>query len=1756
MPKKAKNKRAASNGSSIVSSRAKTEMTDDGWSTSSGKSTYQPTDGQKTKNGNPIHAKLEPTDGQKMNSSNPAERSRGGQKTNSSKPADRSKSIERPKSAYGGTDRTLRRSRSNSVASRREGQAHQSLDLGLAGRKSRSNSVASRYTSRNLEDEDRPKVTLDSPERIRHLIKRQVLVLLEPDKDLVEGTFKEIETQSPFFYLILENAMLNKESLPSFRVNWEDVHSIREKPRTELKSRNPTPAPSIHGKTSEDLFDEDTKSHRSRSLLEDKPYLQAKEDALKQTCNCLGGCEDSEECICCDCVTLAPNRRCGCCDCLADKGSDKRCDCCFCRLKQAQQKNAQLGRCKNAHISEDSASEPSSPDSQEDVEPASSTQINIWDTTSMRSFRDLLQVNQMEIEAEEIERFKQMEASGHHNKANDSVELTLELHVKAKDFIKQFKRRLMKECQIAMTDSRAPDIRSIIIQAADATMMSPDVDKIQTWKFPEKYNFLDESELAAIFRLVLTRGSKLKTPASQHGFTDILLFEPAKIKWINSAQKLVQKELCETLISGKEADYVARLQQAAKENGIMFSNARIKLTFTKLPKNISDPQFWEEQWTKLASDPISRVPLAWDRPAKLAHPELKSFPKSGFLIQDHQEELETVKSKQIHIPYNEDGSFDRFYLEMLHKDNALKIAGFTEWMNKTGVSRQACEQNVKICYSKKITDRTAESLEYWQQKYNLACKTKIQSFEQWFDSEGCQLRMERAKLKPPSPEQVRSAKNHIVDSMAVDSIPSESLLDDPNCSPPNALDKLSKMHQEAAEFMDSLNTRNREIVYNTFRLWKQSYPRESFKAMALRAHAPLLAAYLEDNDKEAENHISFLQLPSPPESEQDWSNLFAAQCIQVPTQNNLPREEELALRANFTNIVKSKALDSITPEDFKEFGRLRHVYIGRQPMVPPEVYKILRIPTNDNLTAVYVLWRRLYIARCEAAKGYTFEFPVKEWDKYPWIALLCDSRVTKTFNWDDIDGLQFWWAHKDTSYQKLQTESFANLYNNFVRPLERLFALDMPLNEKLQSALHSRDATEDLSTFLLKLIGWEEWPLALSQKTVIEELSKIRATPVAMFSRADMMAQPIKMHKKVDCYPTNTNSYKSQSVREDLRRRGININKIFRIETKFELDEKAKDLGESLIEAIATVEAGHEQLRALVIKKGYTLDFSLRQDLEKAEIKAKKTLDSKKEELFKLWKEFQRVLEKRAAQRYACKPVTTEDVVGLENMKNSELIDKYLFCRNAQKDLIDMLRYPKFKLSEQVHRKIEQLQDFHIKERMELIDKIRDYELKIRDIIHTMDVIHVILDSRAVAIERYEKDWKVLKRLKRMAQEMSSASEPSSTRCPSPPRKRSPRDRSRSRTPMPNWWEEDEKPRTYLRHGESIKALKYLGKPKTSEETSDKAYRPVGWSERTKEAKDFDKQVKSSTRTAAPDWSDDEDMEQNWTQKKLSAAKEKPQEDSWTTVEPPKRSWMPKGSWAEKNRHNRFPDKIQLWDGRDPAPEWAKDDGSIKEIHLIDPFVDITDLKNTIDKMFYKALPINTYWAHMRVELEAQLRHDGSPYQLVITERKSHKKELLGGQGEPMVRKVEIPFRQLAVIQSTVDLVDDLKLRPRAEESVATDYFSLTHPKKQDVAVTISVGLLQHGKSLERMVTITTTHCPKRWQEHVESIQIPWMHWPRFLWYFNKIKLEMEARDNDCRKSKDKLNRLREERHNEWEMEHGSRPFTYKPKHVKADVHQ
>ena len=180
------------------------------------------------------------------------------------------------------------------------------------------------------------------------------------------------------------------------------------------------------------------------------------------------------------------------------------------------------------------------------------------------------------------------------------------------------------------------------------------------------------------------------------------------------------------------------------------------------------------------------------------------------------------------------------------------------------------------------------------------------------------------------------------------------------------IDRLAQMHADAATFMDSLNNKTRVAIFKTYQKWRSSYVREDFKMMALRLHSSLLASYLMEEDKTAENSISFMELETPPESEQDLTALFTNQCTRLPPRSSMDQlaEEEGALMANFILPYKMDTLDRIKPDDFKPFGKLRHIYIRRQAVIPDEVYRILKIDRRlYNQDIIKIIWRHLYRAR-------------------------------------------------------------------------------------------------------------------------------------------------------------------------------------------------------------------------------------------------------------------------------------------------------------------------------------------------------------------------------------------------------------------------------------------------------------------------------------------------------------------------------------------------------------------------------------------------------------------------------------------------------------------------------------------------------------------------------------------------------------------------------------------------------------------------
>jgi len=263
--------------------------------------------------------------------------------------------------------------------------------------------------------------------------------------------------------------------------------------------------------------------------------------------------------------------------------------------------------------------------------------------------------------------------------------------------------------------------------------------------------------------------------------------------------------------------------------------------------------------------------------------------------------------------------------------------------------------------------------------------------------------------------------------------------------------------------------------------------------------------------------------------------------------------------------------------------------------------------------------------------------------------------------------------------------------------------------------------------------------------------------------------------KKVFCSASKTCNYKEFSIREELRRKGIKLNKIFRTPTKEENNELLNELVVSIREAISEHESIQDQAKRVRIKKGYTIQAKTLLKLDSEEQQLRDNLNNNCITLMKLWRDLKSKIEYRASQRYEDRDITLEDLQKLEDKSSTELLRLYQIDKDSQKELVSLIREPKKKLMELNSNAITHNLNLFNKDMLDevaqYLNQLKSHETKVRETLHEMDCIHHILEARGVPSHRYEREWKVLQRMKPQAPSSSSTSA-TSTSTTQPPKKR------------------------------------------------------------------------------------------------------------------------------------------------------------------------------------------------------------------------------------------------------------------------------------------------------------------------------------------------------------------------------------------------
>jgi hypothetical protein len=311
--------------------------------------------------------------------------------------------------------------------------------------------------------------------------------------------------------------------------------------------------------------------------------------------------------------------------------------------------------------------------------------------------------------------------------------------------------------------------------------------------------------------------------------------------------------------------------------------------------------------------------------------------------------------------------------------------------------------------------------------------------------------------------------------------------------------RTTQLREEAKHFMNSLTEQVRQKLTPLYCRWKSGFPTQPFDQMVVQSAGDIIECLQDDKLKKRllEPQFQLFGLDGIPKADSEWYRLFCIHSTLNPPTDHPEEKEQHRLMGNLRDDFGFQQLNTISAEDFLPEGRFAAYYIGRQLYVPHAIIDALQLKrivlVNGDL--LQIIWRKLYAARLEAnekTKSPNWHYQVPSHLQNPWIRLLSDMTVAKSFQYDNIDIVQAVEAQR--KFEKtLSTAQVEDLYSAFIRPLERLFTMDMPLNVRLMRALHNKDGTDDMVRYICRLVGWNEFPLNMTTSSLIEQLSMITA---------------------------------------------------------------------------------------------------------------------------------------------------------------------------------------------------------------------------------------------------------------------------------------------------------------------------------------------------------------------------------------------------------------------------------------------------------------------------------------------------------------------------------------------------------------------------------------------------------------------------------------------------------------------------------------
>ena len=762
-------------------------------------------------------------------------------------------------------------------------------------------------------------------------------------------------------------------------------------------------------------------------------------------------------------------------------------------------------------------------------------------------------------------------------------------------------------------------------------------------------------------------------------------------------------------------------------------------------------------------------------------------------------------------------------------------------------------------------------------------------------------------------------------------------------------------------------------------------------------------------------------------------------------------------------------LASIRPEDFQHGGRLAHVYIGRQCKIPPEVLRILDIGNPENSDQVQAIWRPLYAARLKAAEDYRARITVAQRIKSPWLELLCDDSIPKDFEYDEIDKTQYAAAWERYDFTKLQMTGAETLYNIFIRPLERLFVADMPMNQKLLEALQTKDGTTDLATYIIKLVGWDAPPFKLEAPKMVEELSKIRALRTRDLRKTHPMDMPVTTLRRQACKPFPDNTYDRESAKERARRLGCEDEMLFQSQSKENLDDLLESITSEIRNLMVRLENNTEEIETIQYQQKHTKEPAGLRKLEEKKEQIQADIANTRENLTRKWRDYRLTSERRNQLTY--RPEKTTEQTRQELMKKTpqQLRGQLKHAQEEYRSSFKNLR----ELKETYKSMITSRFNFFSQKQAEVITsmtaRIQTQERHLKE-------LDTLSDAIIVAINKKEEE----------------------KRAPAPPKHGRGKDEDTQisvKVPRTNW--------LIAPSTSSNSDIRYPDMSTPKESLTDTSMASVRPPQQTlypslKEMQRAEAQKPKSTGTTP---------KQPQTLKTILTKRS----ETRPTPTPRRQVKHPaQNSWMEAQPHRDWPQTIKHWPtpGNRNQPEWTKQKGSIRDIQDKNTFLTLKDVLdiNETPRLVSFHTSAGSYRNKVTISINSyntKKDHVEIPLGLLISQESTY----MNGEGRPVARRVTIPQALIEGVETTLKVYENLKMSPLATE-MNKKYKEDNHISHVGKFGKVDTRTTTENEDQQKYRAIIIEHTKKATGE-TGLVRIPWIHLPIFNHYYEQMSQEV-----------------------------------------------